>query len=267
MAVRNPLRLFVLLVLLASAGACASNGGRGVPPGTPQPDQYLFDKGTAALTEKKWLVAREFFKQVNETYVQSPLRPDAKLGIGTTYMGEGSTQALVLAINEFQEFLSYYPTNPRADYAQYNIAMAHFRQMRTPERDQTETRDAVKEFESFLARYPNSSLLAEGKAKLREAKDRLSESDYLVGVFYFRIHWYPGAIDRLNTLLKLDPEFTGRDGVYYFLGESLVKLKREAEALPYYERLVAEFEQSDHLEDAKKRIAELKAQAEAKRSS
>ena len=52
---------------------------------------------------------------------QSPYRPDAKLGIGDTYLGEGTREALVLAINEFREFLSFYPTNPRADYAQYKL--------------------------------------------------------------------------------------------------------------------------------------------------
>ena len=39
--------------------------------------------------------------------------------------------------------------------------MAHFRQMRAPQRDQTETREAIKEFEAFVARYPNSSLMPE----------------------------------------------------------------------------------------------------------
>jgi outer membrane protein assembly factor BamD len=252
--------------MLAVATACASRNPRTVPPGTARPDQYLFDKGAEALKDKKWLVAREFLKQVDENYVQSPLRPEAKLQIGDTYVGEGSTQALILGINEYQEFLSYYPTHPRADYAQYQLAMCHFRQMRNPERDQTETRDTIRELETFVTRYPNSSLLPEGKTKLRDARDRLAESDLRVGVFYFRIHWYPGAIERLSTLLKQDPEFTSRDGAYYYLGESLIKMKRPAEALPLYEKLVAEFEQSDHLDDAKKRIAELKAQAQAKES-
>jgi outer membrane protein assembly factor BamD len=254
-----------LVAVALSIAACATTARRGVPPGTPQPDKYLFDRGTDALQSKKWIVARDFFKQLSENYTQSPYRPDAKLGTGDTYMGEGSTSALVLAINEYQEFLSYYPTHPRADYAQYKIAMAHFRQMRNPERDQTETRDAVKEFQTFVVRYPNSSLLTDARSKLRTAQDRLSQSDYLVGVFYFKIRWYPGAVDRLNSLLKQDPAFTGRDGVYFYLGESLIKLKRDAEALPYYEKLVAEFEQSEHLEDARKRIDELKA-AQAKQS-
>src|SRR5262249_3609348 len=148
-----------------------------------EPDKYLFDKGSDALNAKKWLTAREFFKQVTETYTQSVYRPDAKLGIGDTYLGEGTAEALVLAINEYREFLSFYPTNPRADYAQYKLGMAHFKQMRAPQRDQSETREAVTELQRFVERYPNSSMFTEGSGKLREAQDRLSESNYLVGYF------------------------------------------------------------------------------------
>lgn len=247
------------LVLLTMAGACSSRQRGLVPPGTTQPDQFLFERGTAALNEKKWLTAREFFRQVVETYTQSPYRPDAKLGIGDTYMGEDSAESIVLAINEFQEFLAFYPTNPRADYAQYKLALAHFRQMRAPERDQTETREAIKEFERFNERYPGSSLMPEVKAKWREARDRLSRSDYNVGYYYFRQRWYPGAIDRFRALLKDDPEYTSRDAVYFYLAESLIKTNRPAEALPYFERLLEEFEQSELLEEARKRVAELKA--------
>jgi len=235
-----------------------------VPTGTQDPDKFLFDRGTQALSDKRWLTAREFFKQVVETYTQSPYRPDAKLGMGDTYLGEGSTEALVLAINEFREFLMFYPTNARADYAQYKLALAHFRQMRAPQRDQTETREAIKELETFVDRYPNSSLQGEVKNKLREARDRLSQADYEVGFFYYRQRWYPGAVDRFRVLLKQDPTFTGRDAVYFYLAESLLKAKQRAAALPYYEKLVEEFQQSEYLMDAKRRIAELKALADAK---
>ena len=40
-----------------------------------------------------------------------------------------------------------------------------------------------------------------------------------------------------------------------------MKAGRPAEALPYFERLVEEFEQSEYLDEAQKRIAELKSKA------
>jgi len=255
---RRRAALALTVVAWLGAAGCASTGRGSVPAGTAQPDQFLFDKGNDALMRRKWLVAREFYKQVTETYTQSPIRPDAKLGIGDTYLGEGSPEALVLAIAEFQEFLSFYPTHPRADYAQYKLAMAHFKQMRSPQRDQTETRDTIRELDTFVVRYPNSSLMPEVQSKLRAAHDRLSESELEVGRFYYRIHWYVGAIDRLATLLRLDPQFTNRDSAYFYLAECYVKMGRPAEALPLFEKLVKEFEQSEHLQDARKRIDELK---------
>ena len=69
-----------------------------------------------------------------------------------------------------------------------------------------------------------------------------------------------GAIDRFKSVLKDDPDYTGRDSVYYYLADSLVQIKREPEALPYFERLVQEFEQSQFLLLTQKKIAELKAQ-------
>jgi outer membrane protein assembly factor BamD len=252
----------VAIPIMLALSACSTSTRTLVPPGTSEPDKYLFDKGTEALNAKKWLNAREFFKQVTETYTQSPYRPDAKLGIGDTYMGEGSAEALVLAINEFREFLSFYPTNRRADYAQYKLALAHFRQMRKPERDQSETREAIRELQAFVDRYPGSDLMTDASAKLREAKDRLDQSSYLVGYFYYRQRWYPGAIDRFKSILKEDGGFTNRDALYFYLADSIVKLNRErgeAEALPYLERLVQEFEQSEYLQKAQQKIDEIKA--------
>jgi outer membrane protein assembly factor BamD len=240
--------------------ACAS-GARKAPSGTSQPDKFLFDQGTAALQDEKWITAREYFRELVDTYPQSEFRAEAKLGIGDSYLGDGTTESKILAINEFREFLTFFPTHNRADYAQYKLAMAHFYQMQNPQRDQTETKEAIAEFQGFIERYPNSSLMPEVRKNLREARDRLAESDYQVALFYYRNRWYPGAVERLKALLARDPEYTYRDAAYYHLAESLVKMGRGPEALPYYERLVKEFEHSEYLDDAQKRIGELKARS------
>jgi outer membrane protein assembly factor BamD len=252
---------WLLVAGALGAAACASSGRGPIPVGTLEPDRYLFERGTANLDEHKWLTAREYFKQVNEAYTQSPFRPDAKLGIGDTYLGEGSAEALVLAINEFQEFLAFFPTHARADYAQYKMGLAHYRQMRAPQRDQTETRAAIREFETFLVRYPNSSLRPEVESHLRDARDRLSTAEFEVGLHYYRISWFPGAVARFTAILTDDPAFTRRDSVFFYLGETLIKAGRDAEALPYFERLLSEFQTSEYLQDATKRVNALKAKA------
>jgi outer membrane protein assembly factor BamD (BamD/ComL family) len=84
-----------------------------------------------------------------------------------------------------------------------------------------------------------------------------------VGFYYFRVKWYPGAIDRFRDVLATDPAFSNRDAVYYHLAESLYRTDKQAEALPYYERLLREFEKSEFLEMAQKRVSELKGGAPA----
>ena len=256
---RNCWHIAGLLALLAASAACGA-GRAGPPPGTVQPDRYLSERGTEALQMEEWLNARTYFQQLVDGYPQSPFRPDAKLGVGDAYLGEGSSESLVLAANEFREFLTFYPTNPRADYAQYKIAMSHFRQMRAPERDQTETKAALADFDVFFQKFPNSPLSAEVKQNWRIARDRLSDASYRVGFHYYRIRWYPGAIDRFREVLREDPGFTGRDAVYFYLAESLARTDKKAEAIPYFERLLAEFDRSDLLEDARVRLEELKNQ-------
>jgi outer membrane protein assembly factor BamD len=245
------------VAVLAVLGGCSRRAST-VPPGTVDADRFLFESGQTAAADRNWTEAREYFRTIVDNYPQSQFRPDAKLALGDTYIGEKSTESLLLAAAEFREFQTFYPTHPRADYAQLQLARSFSLQMLAPERDQTATRDAVKEIEVFLQRYPNSALLSDARALEREAKDRLSEAGYRVGYFYFRQRWYLGAISRFREVLKQDPEFTRRDAVYYHLAESLYRTDKKSEALPYYERLVREFEVSEHLAEAEKRVAELK---------
>jgi outer membrane protein assembly factor BamD len=254
----------IVVVCLMLAAACASTGTR-VPEGTLDPDKFLFERGTEALTRKRWLTAREFFRTLMDGYPQSPHRADAKLGIGDSFLGEKTSEAYVLAINEYREFLAYYPTHERAHYAQFQLAMSYFNQMRGPERDQTDTKSAIQEFTVYAQRYQGRPLFAEAQQRLREARDRLSMSEYRVGYFYYRTQrWYPGAIDRLAAILRDDPEFTHRDDVYFYLAQSLLKLGRPAEALPYLDRLLKEFEQSEHLEVARKQVEEIRTEMSKK---
>jgi threonyl-tRNA synthetase len=63
-----------------------------------------------------------------------------------------------------------------------------------------------------------------------------------------------------KEILRDDPGFTNRDAVYFYLAESLARTDKKAEAIPYFERLLTEFERSEHLDDARERLQSLKTQ-------
>jgi outer membrane protein assembly factor BamD len=265
-----PSALCSLLFLAVMAGGCSSNPP--VTTGAGEPDQLLLDRGNAALKDESWTRARTYFSELLESYPQSPLRAEAKLGVGDSFLGENNSASYVYAQNEYREFLAFYPTNPRADYAQMQLGMVHFNQMLSPQRDQTATKEAIKEFQTFVDRFPNSPLITQVKQRLREAKDRLSDHDLQVANFYLSIRNYSGAESRYRHILTTDPEYTRKDSLYFRLAETLEKSgpkEKKVEALPFYERLVNEYEQSEHLEEAKRRIdrlkLELKLEATAER--
>ena len=250
----------VAVLVVVAAGATAGCGGYApkMPDlGSADADKFLFEKGTTALKDHNWLAAREYLKRLVDSYPSSPYRQDGKLGIGDAYMGTNTTESKILAINEFREFLQFFPTSPRADYAQFNIALAHEKQMLSPERDQTETKDTIREWELFFERFPNSKLRSEADTHYRMARDRLSDSQYQVGYFYYRFKLYGGAASRFLELIAADPQYTHRDAVFFYLAESLLVMGRPVEALPFFDRIVKEFLKSEYLEKAKKRVAEL----------
>ena len=254
-----------LTFLVAAALAMTACGGRDVEiPALTEADadRILYERGAQALVDEAWSTAREYFVQIRDNYPQSPLRAQARLGVVESYEGEATEVAYLSALNELREFLRLYPpTHELAPEAQFKLGMVYFNQMRRPERDQTETRSAIVEFETFVERYAEFAqpqLLADARARLRDARDRLSDSNFMVGRFYYRLRYYPGAIDRFREILDEDPGYTRRDAVYFHLADALATIDRGPEALPLFERLVSEFPATEYLEDANLRIAELK---------
>jgi len=259
--------IFALALLVAACGPKY----RTLPPGSTEPDKFLFDQATESLSKKRWLRAREYFRQIVDEYPQSRYRPDAKLGLADTYLGENSVESLILGANEFREFLTFYPTHERAHYAQYQLALCHYKQMAAPQRDQTQTKDAIREFQAFVDRYPNSPLINQGEQKLQECRDRMSDADYQVGYFYYRSRWYPGAIARFRSVLKDNPTYTRRDALYYYLADCFIHVGLTPEAPPLLDRIAKEFEKSEFLPKATQMLADIKngtigAQAAPKKS-
>jgi len=247
-------RRLLAVACLLLATACGSKAP--LPAvGSVDVDKFLYERGADALKRRKWLEAREYFRRLIDTYPRSPFRTDSKLGIGDSYLGEGRADSLVLAANEFREFLTLAPLSEKADYAQFRLAYSQVRQMLAPQRDQTATREALRELDRFRQNYPDSKYKKEADALYRQARDRLSDHEYQVGLFHLRNRMYVGAIARFVTVMDEDPGFSRRDAVIFNLGEAYDRVLRPAEAKALYELLLKDFPKSKFVRDTKKRLA------------
>ena len=69
----------VLAVVLAATLAGCAAKAKSLPPGTADADKFLFDRGTAAAKDKKWLDAREYFRNIVDKCRSPEPSPSSKM--------------------------------------------------------------------------------------------------------------------------------------------------------------------------------------------
>lgn len=221
---------------------------------TKQSANELFDLGQKEMADKDYLKAREAYKAVFENYPNSDYRILAKLGYADTYYDDGNESNYVLAIQEYQDFISLFPFSPKAEYAQYQVGMSYYKMIEKPDRDQSDTHKALDEFRKVVDNYPNGEHYKDAYKMLVECYSHLAEHEYGIAYYYFRTHHYGASVERIKSLFKQYPESVYKPKYFYYLGESLARLEQNSEACVYFDRLLQKWPTSDYHSDAKKRM-------------
>lgn len=251
-------RLSSSLALIALS-ACAS-GQPDIATLTSNSDQAIWDAGQKALERKDWISARQHFRRIIDGFPQSPHGAEARLAIAATYVGEGGSTNDLLAVGAYREFLTLYPSHPKSDFAQFEVAEAYFRRRNGPDRDQTDTVEAVAEYQRLLDLYPASTYGEQARARIVEARQSLARAEFLAGYFYQRTRELcRAAIARYEVILRDYPDYRSLDEVLFRLAECLRSTGRSPEALPHLGRLLEEYPNSSFAEPARQLMATVAA--------
>jgi outer membrane protein assembly factor BamD len=257
------LRGVLALAFVASAMAC---GRQEVDIATlaSNSDQVIWQAGQKALKGKQWDVARQHFRRIVDGFPQSQLVPQARIAVGDTYFQEGGSSNMILAAGQYREFLTVFPSHPRGDYAQYQVAESFFNQKNSPDRDQTQVAQALEEYLSFLDRYPDSPMAKTVRERVRTCRGSLAKSEFVVAYFYQKSRRaYRAAIPRYEIILKNYPDFEQTDETLLRLGQCLAYTGRGAEAAPVLARLLDEYPESPFAKEARLLMAPAPAEAPA----
>lgn len=221
--------------------------------------EQVYEKGEALFAKRRWQKARSYYSYVYENFPNDPLGRRALLRVADTFFQQNDPVNLIEAQYKYRDFINRYPTSDRGDYAMLQIAMVSYKQMEKPDRDQQKTKEALEKFNDMIRAYPKSSLRPEADAKLKDVLDRLAKHDHIIARYYIKRHGYNAALQRLNSLVDQYPNYSERDAVFFDLGTSLSGMGRNAEARLYFERVVAEFPNSEYASKARHRLNDLKA--------
>jgi outer membrane protein assembly factor BamD len=257
--VRRILRIAAtcLLVALPASGLACKKKVEGVPKGRyiGMTAEELHQKGLELIEKRRFFRARAVLERaLAQPGVSREQISEVSLAIADAFFRDGGIINLAEALSRYSSFLTFYPTHPRADYAQYQLGRSYLKQSLAPDKDQGTTKRALEAFRKVWLDFPDSEWIDEAQEQADACHERLAISEMKVGLFYKKRRAYPGAIDRFRVILEFYPRYSKRDRVYFELADALRAARKNDEALIYFQKIVEEYPESRYVGKARQAL-------------
>ena len=206
-----------------------------------QPKEVLFDKGKTLLARKKTDQARKYLNFVFESYPNDPLGQKALLMVADSYFQQRGRTGFLEARYRYRDYITRYPSAPERDFALYRYALCYDREHETPDRDPTNTREAITQYRALLRETPGSGYAPEAQKRLLALTDLLAEHEFGVGYFYMRKGDPQAALGRFLFTAEHYPDYHAKDKLLFYTGRALDRMGRKDDAAKYFADLTAGF--------------------------
>ncbi len=214
------------------------------------PEAYLA-RADQKINNKEYEEARKILLEVKNRDTAKKYAPLAQLKIAESYVRDDEPDS---GIQEYRKFLELYPDNQYAYYAQYQIAMAYFNQIESPDRGSGAAQNALKEFVILKERYPRNPYREIIELRIKKCRDTIAEGEFMVAHFYYKKESYSAAVKRFEGLLKQFPDFKRRDEALLLLGKSYKALKMNDKASDTLKTLTEHYPSSKFTAEARKAL-------------
>ncbi len=222
-------KFITLLFLVLSLMFVINCGSRSIPKGLN--DQEMYEAALELMNEdsggfpwifrgKDWDTILKYLKEVQLRYTYSPYATLAELRTADVFFERGEYEQAVI---EYEEFLKKHPAHPDAAYATYQLARSFYRQISSPDRDPTNTREALKWYTVFVEKYPGSPLVPKAEGKIIKCRQRLAKREIYIGNFYNSRNNYPAAAFRYNVVVEEYSDTKQMPEAMYLLGRAYAK--------------------------------------------
>jgi len=219
-------RLALALALAASV-ALAGCAGQRQPPIESRSAQEIFLDAEAMLEDGRPREAAEMFDEVERLYPYSDWAKRSMLMSAFAYH-EGGLHAESRGAAD--RYLSFFPADSDAPYAQFLIALSYYDQIVDIGRDQANTFEALQEMRDIIERYPDSDYAVSAQLKFELALDHLAGKEMEVGRFYLGRGHYTAAINRFRVVVEDYQTTTHTPEALHRLVESYLSLGLVPEA-------------------------------------
>ncbi len=150
-----------------------------------------------------------------------------------------ATKQPVPASLEFEVHLQDFPKSPFREEVFYLLGVCSYTESYSYERDQTTTRDALREFENFLEMYPKSQFSDSASKYLEKCREKLVKKEVENARFYEKIDQFDAAIVYYKIIIEDFPQSSHIPESRLALARNLVKVNRSKEAAGIIELLLS----------------------------
>lgn len=230
----------------------------------PGRDRQLFEVAAKEVRKGNFDTGRLLFNTIITTYPDSPFLALSKLAIADSFYLEGTTSALIQAAASYQDWLTFFPTDPLSDRVMLKMAEAEMRQMGLADRDVTRARKAEQRLKALLQQFPDTSQRRLVEDYLFQVQENLGMHNLKIARFYQSkfergVGGLKGAQSRLREILEKYPNFTYKDESLFRLGWLYVQEEEPDEAAKYFQMIVRDFPNGDYVEKAKEELEKIGA--------
>ena len=225
-----------------------------------------YEKGIKELKDENYPEAMKFFVFLKQKFPFSKFAVLAELRIADTQFERGH---YLEAIDQYKLFGRSHPTHEFVEdgYVGFKICESYYKQIPEDffllppayEKDQSATKDALREIDAFVEKWPKSKYVEQAKKMRAEAVRSLAAAELYVARFYWNRSKYRATAWRLEGMLKeysgtaLDPE------ALLLLGRAYEKLGEKEKARNAYAKLVEKHPTASGVGEGKSRMNVLPA--------
>lgn len=152
------------------------------------------------------------------------------------------------AISGYREFAQNHKNDPDVEYSRYRLTKALFSDIDdtlllppAEERDQATTAESYKELHAFLRDFPKSRYRADVAYMLDYVTGRMARHELYVARYYLKGDNFEAAVARIDFCLKSYPASSLLPEALVLKGETLMKMKKLADARAVFERVVKDY--------------------------
>ena len=180
-----------------------------------------------------------------------------------------------LAAYHFRLFTKIYPYSKHVEECSFMGAYCYYQESSRWSLDPTDTRNAIKELQFFINKYPTSARLEECNKLIDFLRQKLEKKAFEQAKLYYNMEDYKGAMVSVDNMLKEFPDTKFREDAlfiklkasYKLATKSIEnkKLDRLKTTVDLYEKFKGSFPNSKYLKEAEKIYADAtKLQSETK---